>query len=252
MKNIDQDFNTIQDFIDGKLSQEAADTVRGRLDKEPDLAKLYQHSKAAIEVVRAEAEQSTMALLQSIQQSENLSLETKASKGKIRSIKPFRLLSIAAVLIVLIVAAVWVFLPGDQNMVAFNEYYETPAFDLERGGEAEELLLSAGNAYNQKDFEVALNNLEAFENTNGVTTNTQLYRAIAHLELDQTTASLAILNTLSKGTEQLDQVFWLKALAHLKAGEKEAAITALKTLQSGSIVITPSRKQKIAELLEAI
>ncbi len=149
-------------------------------------------------------------------------------------------------------AAVWVFLPGDQNMVAFNEYYETPAFDLERGGEAEELLLSAGNAYNQKDFEVALSNLEAFENTNGVTTNTQLYRAIAHLELDQTTASLAILNTLSKGTEQLDQVFWLKALAHLKAGEKEAAITALKTLQSGSIVITPSRKQKIAELLEAI
>lgn len=252
MKNIDQDFNTLQDFIDGKLSKEAEDTVRGRLDKDPAFAKLYQHSQAAIEVIRSDAEQSTMALLQSIQKSENLSLETTASKSKIRSIKSFRLLRIAAVLIVLVVAAVWVFFPGDQSMVAFNEYYETPAFDLQRGAATDQLLISASNAYNQDDFAAALSNLEAYETAAGATTNTQLYRAIAHLELNQTSAALALLNTLSKGSEQLDQVYWLKALAHLKVGEKAAAVTTLQTLQSGSIAITASRKQKIAELLEQI
>lgn len=252
MKNIDQDFNTLQDFIDGKLSKEAADTVRGRLDKDAGFAKLYQHSQAAIEVIRTDAEQSTMALLQSIQKSENLSLDTSSSKGKIRRIKPFRLLSIAAILVVLIVAAVWLFLPGDQSMVAFNEYYETPAFDLQRGAATDQLLLSASNAYNEKDFASALSNLDAYENAAGATTNTQLYRAIAHLELNQTSAALALLNTLSKGSEQLDQVYWLKALAHLKAGDKAAAVTTLQTLQSGPIVITASRKQKVTELLEQI
>ena len=68
MKNINQDFNTIQDYIDGNLSQQEAALVKERLQKEPDFDRLYQRSKAAIEVIRSEAEQSTMPLLRSLQQ----------------------------------------------------------------------------------------------------------------------------------------------------------------------------------------
>ncbi|MEM6380838.1 MAG: hypothetical protein AAF705_21865, partial [Bacteroidota bacterium] len=236
MKNIDQDFNKIQDYIDGNLSQQEAAAIKDRLEKEPDFDQLYQRSKAAIEVIRSEAEQSTMALLQSIEKSEQISLTPEAKEAKIRKFNPRRLLSIAAVLLVLVVAAVWVMLPKDQSMVAFNNYYETPAFDLQRGGSTADALLSnARNAYNQGDFATALQALKEYESSNEATSNTQIYQAIALIELDKTEEALTILNSLSEGKEQLDQVYWMKALAHLKQGDKVTAVTTLKTLNSGSI-----------------
>jgi hypothetical protein len=252
MENIDKDFNLIQDYLDGGLSSKETAQVQKRIAKDPNFARLHERSQKAIKAVRNEAENSTMAMLRNIQKTEVPKLNETRPTSKIRKITPFRMMSIAAVLLVLVVAAVWVFLPQDNSLSAFNEYYETPAFDLQRGGNAEALISTASSQYSAGDFQAALQSLEAYEQASGATTGTQLYRAIAHLEIDQNMEALEILNKLSSGADQLDQVYWLKALTLLKMEEPALATAALEQLLSDEVTITSSRRQKVEALLEEL
>lgn len=255
MKNIDQEFNKIQDYIDGSLSKSDMEAFRKRMAKEPALKRLYERSKAAINVVQQESERSTMALLKNIEQSEELTLQadlTEKRNPKLK-IKPLWYIAIAAVFTGLILVSMWLFQPKNQNMVAFNEYYETPSYDTQRGASnTDELFTEAMVEYQNGDFNAALQKLKDYEDANDITFESQIYRAVSNLELNRTIPAIEILDGLIQGDQQLDQVYWLKALAHLKLDQTDEAIFVLKVLLSEEVSATPNRKQKAQELLDKL
>lgn len=252
MENFDQNFDLIQQYIDGELSAEKRARVEQRLEQEVDFAQLYQRSKAAIQVIRDDAEQSTMAFLDQLHDQE-IQEDFKASEaGKIRRLPLRRILSIAAVLLLLITAGIWLFRPQDESLRAFNSYYETPDLDITRGIDTDALLTEVASAYNAGNFALALEKIEKYQASGEAEIPLDLYKAVALLETDRTEAAIDILTTLKTRNFSLDQVYWLSAMSNLKMGNKMGAIEDLETLLAADFPVTNARKTKANEVLKRI
>lgn len=252
MENFDQNFDLIQEYIDGKLPDEQRAQVEQRLEKDPDFARLYQRSKATIQVIKQEAEQSTMALLDGLHEKEIGQAPRKKENAKVRQIPLRRILSIAAVLALLITAGIWLFIPQNESLTAFENYYERPAFDMQRGAEGDPLLSEIARVYNAEDYITTLEKINAYENIGDAENALKRYKAIALIETNQIKEAQDVLESLKGEGEQLDEIYWLSAMANLKADNQAAAIDDLKALQNGDFPVTEARQKKVDELLEIL
>lgn len=252
MKNIDQDFNLIQQYLDGELPPEQRTQVEKRLEQEQDFARLYQRSRAAIQTIKDDAEKTTMAFLGELHQKEIKQEPKKEATPRVRQLPIRRILSIAAVLVLLLTATLWLFRPQNTSLTAFDNYYNRPAFDMQRGGQADALISDIIQAYNSGDFSTALERIEAYERSAGTQVNISLYKAVSLLETGETEQAQNVLQELKEQEEQLDEIYWLSAMTHLKSGDKFAASADLEVLLSDKFPVANARKQKAVELMKEL
>ncbi|HKK77831.1 MAG TPA: hypothetical protein VJ953_22325 [Saprospiraceae bacterium] len=249
MENFDQNFELIQEYIDGNLPAEQRTQVEERLEKDPDFARLYQRSKMTIQVIKQEAEQSTMAFLDGLHEKEIGQASQEKGAAKVRQMPLRRILSIAAVLALLITAGIWLFLPQNESLTAFENYYERPAFDMQRGAEGDPLLSEIARVYNAEDYMATLEKINTYENIEDTEIALKRYKAIALIETNRIKEAQDLLESLKGDGEQPDEIYWLSAMANLKADNQTAAIDDLKALLSGDFPVTEARKRKVNELL---
>lgn len=251
MKNIDQDFDLIQRYLDGALDTDQQTTVEKRLQKEKDFAQLYNQSKTAVQIIQDDAEQATMALLQKLHRKEVAEPKLR-KKDNVWRLTPRRLISIAATIGLVLVAGFYLFRPTDPSLSAFNNYYETPTYDLQRGGEPSLETSEIISAYNNQDFETALAKIAEYEQDGTTNLDLQIYKAVCFLELGNTQSAIDQLTTLTQQEEHLDEIYWLLAMAHLKNKDIDAASQNLQILQGDDFSVTLARKLKAQNILEEL
>lgn len=251
MKNIDQDFELIQQYLENELAADQRASVEKRLADDQDFAQLYRRTQTAVQVIQEDAEQSTLKMLQGLHQQE---IEDKpvTSPTKVRRLRPVRWIGIAATLALLVVAAIWLFRPSDPALTAFNEYYQTPSFDLQRGANTSALLSEISIAYNAADYATALGKINDYEAAGSTSVSLQIFKAVCYLELDNTPAAINELSLLTEQDQQLDEIYWLRAMAYLKDKNKEAARSDLQQLLSEEFSVTLARRLKVQNILESL
>lgn len=116
----------------------------------------------------------------------------------------------------------------------FATYYEPLEYDQElasRGNDfASPELTSAMNAYQKKEYKVAL---QEFNTMLNIDKEFILYKAICLIETKQLPEAIGLLNQLvseGEGTEYWQQANWYLAISYLKSHEKDKAIQLFKEI----------------------
>ena len=258
MEKIDKDLEIIENYLENRLPPSDRSEMEKRLLKDTAFASLLNKTEGTLKAIRTSAEASTMSLLNGIYDSEKkggFSFEIDSSNresGKIIKLKSRRWLAIAASISLLIFASIWVIQSNGNNADYFAQYYETPSFDLQRGGDAAATYTQAATLYNAQNYGAALSSLRQLESSTQNNTDVRILMGICMLETGQTNEALLLFSELIAGAEQLDQVLWLKAMTALKIDDKEQASQSLQQLLESNIRVTNKRKEQAQELLEKL
>ncbi|MEO0340912.1 MAG: tetratricopeptide repeat protein [Bacteroidota bacterium] len=250
MKLEDQDLRLIEQHLDGSLPSKDKKTIDDRLQNDKEFSAIYQKTASGIEAIRSYRERTSMQKLQSIYQEEKAA-GTLDSQGKIRRLGNLRSIGIAASIAILLTLGYFLLPSGGGQLDLYSSYYEIPSFDLVRSGQAT-TLESIAELYNNKQYQAAVEALNNYEQDQGLSFETQYYKALSLNEIGRTEEALDILDRLGSQNTRLDEVLWTTGLLQIKTGKRTEAKATLMRLLDGQTPITPARRNKVQEIIDSL
>ncbi|MDH3244561.1 MAG: hypothetical protein OEM26_08095 [Saprospiraceae bacterium] len=133
------------------------------------------------------------------------------------------LLSVAAVIVLLVAAGIFLFLPRSTDPdILFTQYY-SPYEDMltSRASEIDEVLQEGMFAYNSADYATAVKHFNNHLSTDSPRAASWLYRGISYLELDDIDRAIESFENILDHPLLGQQAQWYQALALLKANRLE-------------------------------
>lgn len=224
-----------EEIIEKALKNQLTPSERDLFDSymnDPEFAKEYSYRISVKEAITIEERTKIKAQLQELES--NVETGEPVNKGKIFNIRP--IISIAASLLI-IVGAYFVLKPyasGEFNTNIYASYYEKPSLDIidvQRSAaptkNSDQLIL---DAYNSNDYEAFLSLLESNPIEDP---RTELFRGIAHLEMDNWEEAKKIFKSLSENenSKLAGEAIWYEALTYTKLKDNAKVIALLKKLK---------------------
>lgn len=130
-----------------------------------------------------------------------------------------------------IVALFGIFTFNQFSNPSFSDYNTYENISLTVRGEQDELLKTAENAFNNKDFAKAEETFKSLIVSDNDNSELKLYRAIANIELDNFEIADSLLENLRKGNSAYkNKAIWYLALSKLKQKNNKTSLEILKTI----------------------
>jgi len=243
-----KDIEIIENYLEGKLSDQEVKDFDQRLTEDSDFNKLFKDIKILIEGIRFSTRKSVYDQLKIVEEKlPDINLKRSGKQTSIFTPKPSKkvrplYLKIAAIAAILIGAY---FISPISKIVYYNslynsnlEFYEGLGDNITRSDNQQESLKStAFNYYYKKSFSEAN---EFFNNNKDKTANSLIAHAYTYLKLkDYENAVQLLKNVIENKSPQYDEFFieqakWYLAITYLKTGDIEETRILLNQLTSST------------------
>lgn len=219
-------YNQIDQYISGDLSDEEKEAFETALQQDEALHKELQLQQGIIRLLGAEeGEPEFKAILN------QLGAQKESDSNTIIPIQPkrnLRLIFIGAA-VAIAAALLLLFIPIKPNMP------ELPSTNFPVMGDNDELLLEAGNAFNQKEYEKAIGLFKEYSVKNAEDTEALYFQALAHFQLNQFSEATNLFQTISQQDSRFKyQATFYLALTKHKQGDPSASINYFKQIPAGT------------------
>jgi hypothetical protein len=222
----------------GELTTEEQTAFDQMLASDPEFAREVKAGELAVEGLKSlHIRQRIQEVRQQVgdqQKEKEAPTELKKKPGRVISIFR-RPLSIAASVLVLVVAAYFIYLSfGSQSL--YDQYNQHPTFAVtEMSASADYDLSRAEAAFQKGDYEVTQQELSAYLNARPTDTLALLFQGICQLELDNFSQAEGIFSDIQAGTSDFrDLGEWYLALTFLKQEDTERAREVLSNIAQDS------------------
>jgi predicted Zn-dependent protease len=216
----------MDDYIQNKMNDLDRKVFEKELAEDPDKKERFEQHKEVIQIIEIASLKEQLDRLEHKVDQEKKSSSQK--KSKVINLFPrAQMIGIAASLTILIVAAVWIFYPSQNNSdhFAFRKYYQKdPGLPTTMGVSDQITLDQAMLLYKQNNYQEAL---QAFETLLNETPNdtVQYYYAMSLMELDQFAEAEKTLRKLELKSSNLQQRRdWYLIMALLQLNREDEAI----------------------------
>ena len=126
---------------------------------------------------------------------------------------------------------------------SFNDYNNYQKISLTVRGDDDQLIKSAENSFNSRDFENAVTGFEALTEKDPTNSEYQLFYAISLMELNKFEKADAIFGKIAEGNSVYkQQAVWYHALSKLKQENMEASIWLLESIPETSDMYKKAQK----------
>lgn len=228
----DQNYIEFEAYLSKEMAKEDVTLFEARLKNEPEFNQAFNTYKGLSSFLEHKFENETA----SAEFQENLKkisdkhfsnqeiVQEKTSKSK-----TFNLFKYAIAASVALLFGIFTF--NQFTNPTYNDYADYDTISLTVRGANDELLQTAENAFNNKNFakaEDAFSNLIKLDSENS---ELKLYRAISNIELNDFEVADGLLEDLSEGKSVYKyKGAWYLALSKLKQKDEKACFTILKTI----------------------
>lgn len=146
----------------------------------------------------------------------------------------------AAAVLVLIVAAFWLFSPGGGNDFSYTAFLEAnyiaPVDPTDRGN-SEDAIIEASRDINRGDYAAAVEKLQSINSTDSLFATAQFWLGHSYYQLDQYNSAVEALNQSLEATPQLpayyrDNAAWTRILAYLAIWDNDPTVAAKRQLKT--------------------
>jgi hypothetical protein len=225
----EQDYILFESYLSEALSKDEVTSFEARLKSEPEFNQAFNTYKELNSFLehKFENEEASTEFQDNLKSISNSYFEKQEAPKKVIQFKPWQYAMAASVALL-----VGIFMFNNFSNPSFNDYnnYESVSFTVR--GANDDLLKTAQEAFNNKDFasaEVAFKKLIEKDENNA---ELKLYRAISNIELNNFEMADNILKELSSGNSAFkNKATWYLALSKLKQENKDACLEILKTIQ---------------------
>lgn len=177
---------------------------------------------------------------------EKKSIKTQSNKSKLRYLIP---LSIAALLLVGFFISQTMIPQRMSSEEIYAEYTDISNLSFAtRSDENDELLLSAQNAFNSKDYELAINQFEKIIASNPNNLKALYYQAYAKINSDNIEGGRQDLIKLLDNLQYKNSALYQMGLSFIKTKEYNIAILNLEKIESSSNHYTEA--QELIKMLQ--
>ncbi len=249
MKAMEND-EMIREYLEGSLKGDVLKDFENRMKEDATLAKEVKDLKEVILGLKSLGVDKLKEEVGEWEKEYRNSIPE--NKGKVRSLSI--VYSVAASIVVLVVAGIYFYsfnTPDYQSLYAENF---TPYEDmiLARGEEgiADEELLSEGmTAYNEQQYDLAINKLSDYLSNNPEKYGVAFYIGLAQLELNNIEEAIANFKIAQKDPLFLQQAQWYQALSYLKSEQLDQAKNILQLVEDQN---SHYKREAAGELLKDI
>ena len=228
----DQNYILFESYLSNELSVDEVTTFELGLKTEPEFNQAFKTYKKLASFLehKFENEDASNAFQNDLQKISNDHFNKKETV--LESKKPAKTVQLYKYAIAACVVALFgIFTLNQFSNPSFNDYNNYDSISLTVRGEQDELLKTAENTFNNKDFakaEEAFKSLIATDNNNA---ELKLYRAVANIELDNFEMAESLLTKIKEGNSAYkNKATWYLALSKLKQKKHKACLEFLKRI----------------------
>ena len=220
----------IDNYLDGKLGKTEVEEIEQKLASDADFREVLNLEKAARKIVQTAGRANLRSKLEGF--------EAEAA-APVRRLFPLRALAIAASILALIAAGLWLFQNNQPStpQAIFADYFEpyrNPIFTRSGENNQENTWKTATEAYASGDYAKAIDAFrESLNYEETITYLANFYLGLSYLSQDSPQPQEAITaldQVFTSDNDYHQQALWYKALAYLNQNNKSQAILSLKEL----------------------
>ncbi|MDD7888290.1 hypothetical protein [Flavivirga sp. 57AJ16] len=224
----DQDYILFESYLSKELSRDEIAAFEARLKNESDFNQAFNTYKelSAFLEHKFENEAASTGFQNNLKAISNTYFEKQETTKEALHFKPWHYAIAASVVLLM-----GIFTFNNFSNPTFNDYNNYEVISLTVRGGQDELLKTAENAFNDKDFakaEIVFGQLLALDGSNK---EWQLYRGVALLELDEFDEAEGLFNKLSnEASVYKNKAAWYLALSKLKQKDYNACLKILRSI----------------------
>jgi len=261
--NIEDDI-LIEQFLRDQLSEEEKQFFLERIDTDDNFKEHFIFEKQLFESLNEDSwstventnaseieEYKTIFESEEIKALKEVIKQASNKKDKTSKVRIITLISgFAAAVLILITLNVFQNSPVDVDTIYNNniELQKLPSF-ITRGGETDTLLIKAENLFKEKKYKEAITLLDEILSKEKENSNIYLYKAIAHIELNEFDTAESVLDTIIKSELiEAEKGYWYKSLLYLKSKKIKEAKEELKKTVDNTFYNHKKAKKILKEL----
>ena len=240
----EQDYIVFESYLSNELSEDEVITFEAKLKNDPEFAeafKTYKELSSFLEHTFENEEKSNAFKknLENISDSHfNENKDVSEFEGKTKTYTLFKYIIAASVALLF-----GIFTFNQFSSPTYADFNNYDAISLTVRGANDDLLKTAENTFNTKNFasaEVAFKQLIELDKDNS---ELKLYRAISNIELSNFETSDNLLEDLRNGNSAYkNKAIWYLALSKLKQDDEVACVDILKTIPEDADDYTRAQK----------
>jgi anti-sigma-K factor RskA len=243
----------VENYLQGKMTLEQRASFESRMETEAELqeeVELYRNVFAGIRKGGRDLLKDELKVIESSVRGREDT--TTINRGKSRTITPW-ILGIAASLVILISALVFVITRNDGGYTALYEsYYKTypnVITSIERGGSESVDQLAAFEAYEQGNYQQAYKELQVLSAKEPNNLSLKFYSAISLMEQEEFAQALVLLEPVAQArTDFSSQAKWYAALCLIRLNKIKEARDYLQSLSQNDGPYKKRATQLLSEL----
>ena len=224
----DQNYIVFESYLSQELSQDEIIAFESRLKNEPDFNQAFNTYKELSSFLehKFENEAASTVFQNNLKTISNTYFEKQETAKKGIRFKPWQYAMAASVALL-----IGIFTFNNFSNPTFNDYNNYETISLTVRGAQDDLLKTAENAFNNKDFVKAEAIFEQLLTKDGSNKELQLYKGIALLELDKFDEADSLFSRLSNTPSVYkSKAIWYLALSKLKQKNHNACLDILRTI----------------------
>lgn len=233
-------------YIEETLSVSERESFEDRLKNESGFGDDFHDFKETYNMMENQFSSERKQVIKTINRADvdfKSSQDSKASSGKLVQFKPWQYALAASVIL-----AIGLFLFQGSNKPVYADYATHNAISLTQRGETQTSVKQAETAFNNGDYQEALDEFKTVLKTNPDRIDFQLYKGQALIETNNFTQADALLKQISEGNSVYSsQAIWWSALSKLKQKQYDEVKILLKKIDSNS-----AEYEKAQALLEKL
>jgi len=251
----DYNIDEIEAYLNQEMTEVEQTAFEGRMQGDKALAEEVRFHRAVVGGIDLAGELNFKELVGEVhnelkqEQFLESAKTVKTQEAKVRKIRfsSRRILSLAASFAILLMAAWWLFLRPVSSEQLYASYFELPSEVLSTEIESRlsetgfgtnkvalEQLETAIQAYQNSDYETAIEGFQTFKNTapeDALVNYASFYEAISSLKLEKTQISQDLLQDVYEDPRLQEEALWYLAMTYLKKDKKEEAKYVLLQLE---------------------
>lgn len=228
----DQDYILFESYLSEELSQEEVIAFDSRLKTDSEFAEAFNAYKNLSSFLehKFEHEDASNAFQKNLKSISETHFNEDETVSELKGTgKTFQFYKYAIAACVVVLFGIFTF--NQFSNPSYSDFSNYDAVSLTVRGENDDLLKTAENAFNTKDFasaEVAFKQLIVKDDSNA---EIKLYSAISNIELNNFASAEVLLKDLKNGNSAFkNKATWFLALSKLKQDDNAACIAILKTI----------------------
>ncbi|MFW6225186.1 MAG: tetratricopeptide repeat protein [Bacteroidota bacterium] len=238
-----QEFDLIERYHQGKLTaSELADFERIQAEDEEFAGKILEYNQLAKGIKTFYQQDFFNKMEEWDQQS------ASPQNSNLFKKYPAYWKAAAALLLIMVPVSIWLVTSSPSSQALYNQYYQTYP-DIISSRSLENTMQEAMESYNNKNYEVAIEQLEQYLRMDKSSSMARLYLAESYLASDQWQKAEIIYQELKGETTYRDLAQWRLALIYLKEDQPEQSKAQLREILNTS---SHDYATQAKELLEKI